>query len=63
MGQNVARFRETAGLTQEKLAEKIDVNPRYVRAIELGERNPSIDIFARLRRALNCTWNDLFEGI
>jgi transcriptional regulator with XRE-family HTH domain len=49
-------------LTQEKLAEKADISRRHLQRIESGEKNPSVGIIAGLRRALDCSWNDLFAG-
>jgi transcriptional regulator with XRE-family HTH domain len=51
------------GLTQEQMAEKADVSRRHIQRIEAGEMNPSIDKVARFRQALDCTWDDLFEGL
>ncbi|WP_206192511.1 helix-turn-helix domain-containing protein [Scrofimicrobium canadense] len=32
-------MRKSRGLTQEKLAEQLEVTPRYLAGIERGERN------------------------
>jgi len=63
LGQNVCRLRTQKALTQEQLAEKADLSRRYLQRIESGERNPTVDVLAKLRRALACSWNDLFEDI
>jgi DNA-binding XRE family transcriptional regulator len=62
-GRNICRLRTALGLTQEKLAENADISRRYVQQIEAGEMNPTINVAARLRTALKCTWNDLFAKI
>jgi transcriptional regulator with XRE-family HTH domain len=49
-------------LTQEKLAEKAVVSVRYVQSVEAGEYFPSLPTLARLKSALRCDWNDLFNG-
>ena len=61
-GKNVARLRSARNLTQEQLAEKIGVSPRYFRSVEAGEYYPSLPNAARLRAALRCDWNELFAG-
>jgi transcriptional regulator with XRE-family HTH domain len=61
-GQNVCKLRMAKALTQEKLAEKADISRRHLQRIESGEKNPSVGIIAGLRRALDCSWNDLFAG-
>ena len=63
VGQNVCRLRTNKNFTQEQLAEKADISRRYLQRIESGEKNPTVDILTKLRRALGCTWNDLFEGV
>lgn len=62
-GQNIIRLRSEAGLTQEKLAEKIGISSRYFQSIEAGKRWPSIGVLLRLRNALRCEWADLFCGL
>ncbi len=58
-GRNVQRLRRRAGLTQELLAEKADLSPRYVQNIEQGNRLPSVYIAEALRKALKATWTEL----
>ena len=61
-GSNVAEARLAVGLTQEGLAEKVGVSARYLQSIEAGEYLPPIPKLAKLRAALNLTWDDLFRG-
>ncbi len=42
VGENVRRFRLSAGMTQEQVAEKMGVDRAYVSSLELGQRNPTI---------------------
>ena len=58
--RNVIRLRNAAGLTQERLAEKVEISPRYFQSIEAGKRWPSIGVLVRLRNSLKCDWRDLF---
>jgi len=43
-GRNVSRFRDQAGLSQDKLAEKADLDRTYLSGIEYGKHNPGINI-------------------
>ena len=62
-GQNVRKLREAKGLTQEKLAERADLDRTYLSDIERGARNPGVKNVARLARALGTTVSDLCRGI
>ena len=59
-GQNVCRLRTAARLTQESLAEKADLSRRFVQEIEAGSKSPTVTTVVRLKKALACSWNDLF---
>lgn len=45
-------MRVSRGLTQEQLAESLDVTPRYLAGIERGERNLTLDSIDSLAEAL-----------
>jgi transcriptional regulator with XRE-family HTH domain len=63
LGKNVCRLRTGSGLTQERLAEMVEIDRRYVQRIEAGTANPGVDVLARLSKALRCSWDELFRGI
>ena len=44
------------GLTQERLAEPAELNPRTVQKIEAGDITILITTLIRLREALGCDW-------
>ena len=58
-GTNVRRERNARNLTQEKLAELVDLNIRTLQKIEAGELNVLITTAIRLQRALKCSWERL----
>ena len=62
-GRNVARLRGERGLSQDKLAEKADLDRTYVSGIERGVRNPGIKIVIRVAKALNASVSDLCKGV
>jgi transcriptional regulator with XRE-family HTH domain len=50
---NVKKYRKLAGFTQEKLAERCDTDPCYIRQIESGRRCPSMLYIEKIATALN----------
>lgn len=53
MGDRIKEARRKAGLTQEQLAEKVDISLTYVSEIERGLKLPSISVFIKLIEVLN----------
>ncbi|MGW8357416.1 helix-turn-helix domain-containing protein [Streptomyces wedmorensis] len=41
LGENIARYRKAAGLSQDQLADRIGKERRSVQRYERGERDPS----------------------
>ncbi len=62
LGGNLRTYRERAGLTQEKLAEKAELSPKFLGEVERGTVNVSVDVLARLAHALKIPVNDLTRG-
>jgi len=60
-GANIRRERVACGLTQEKLAELADINPRTVQKIEAGQLNILLTTVFRLQGALRCSWDSLMN--
>ena len=60
-GANVRRERVAAGLTQERLAEKADLNIRTLQSLEAGELNILVSTAIRIRRAIGCGWERLVD--
>ena len=63
LGQNIVKLRMAKKLTQERLAEKAEISHRYLQSIEAGKKQPRIDVVVRLRYALECSWDEFFQGI
>ncbi len=51
------------GMTQEALAEKAGVSHRYLQSIEAGAKQPRINVVARIRKAMDCQWEELLKGM
>lgn len=47
-------------MSQQKLADAVDVTRQTISAIERGDYNPTINLCIRICKALNVTLNDLF---
>lgn len=53
------RERVASGLTQERLAEKADLNIRTLQSIEAGQLNVLVTTAMRLQEAMGCDWKNL----
>lgn len=53
IGTKIKQFRKQKGLTQAELAEKINVDPKYISRLETGTSSPSIATIAKLGEVLN----------
>jgi transcriptional regulator with XRE-family HTH domain len=62
-GQNVAKFRNERGFSQDKLAEVATLDRTYLSGIERGVRNPGIKVVIRLARGLSVGIDQLCEGV
>ena len=53
------RERIARRLTQERLAELVDLNARTVQKIEAGDVNILLTTVLRIQKTLRCEWEDL----
>ena len=53
IGANIQRVREHAGLSQEQLAEMMDISPKHLSAIERGVYGTSIESLQKICTLLN----------
>lgn len=51
------------GITQEKLAEMVNLNWRTIQKIEAGKINILVTTVLRLQQALGCPWEDLMRDL
>ena len=61
LGGRIKEKRKTRGLTQELLAEKTRITPRYLSRLELGHQSPSIETLAKLTAVLEIELAEVFE--
>lgn len=60
-GKNVQKYRKLLKLTQEELAEKIDVSQTFLANIERGKRGASMETIELLAKSLSIPYTALFE--
>ena len=60
-GASVRRERIAKGITQERLAELVDLNIRSVQKIEAGRINVLVTTAMRIQKALDCAWGRLMS--
>jgi len=63
LGESIRTYRKLAGLTQEKLAERVDLNPVYVGQIERGYKVPTVEVLLKLAKALDVRVRDLVADL
>ena len=59
IAENLQMLRKEKGLTQEQLAEKINVSTVFISQIETAVRKPSLETVYKLSLALNTTIDSL----
>ena len=59
LGQAIRNYRKKANMTQERLGELADLNPKYIGEVERTEKTISVDALARIAAALKVRLRDL----
>ena len=62
LGQRIRNLRKLNKLTQERLAELINIDIRQVARIEAGESTPSLETLINLSKVLAVTPNDILKS-
>ena len=62
IGEQIKFWRQQRGVTQEKLAEMVELSPGFISLIETGKKRASLETLLSVCRALNVTTNDLLVG-
>ena len=62
IGERIKFWRQKRGLTQEKLAEKVELTLGFISLIETGKKRASLETLLSLCSILNITLNDLLVG-
>ncbi|MCW5557801.1 MAG: helix-turn-helix transcriptional regulator [Verrucomicrobiae bacterium] len=61
LAEAIRLHRKRAGLTQEKLGELADLNPKYIGEVERCEKTISVDALARIAEAVQVHLGELFR--
>lgn len=61
-GSRLREARRISKLTQEQLAEKVNIGTTYVSDIERGTKFPSLNLFVKLVNALDVSSDFLLRG-
>ncbi len=61
LGSKLKEIRKIKGFTQEVLAEKANLNYKYLGELERGKVNVSLDSLLRISQALEINMGDLFR--
>lgn len=59
LGQNIAKYRQAKNLSQEKLAELVDLSREYITRVERGQKNISLKKLFAITDALEVNFCDL----
>lgn len=63
LADELKKSRLAAGLTQEELAAKANLSREYVNYFKRGKREPTVEVFIRLCKAMKVPAPDLLERI
>lgn len=62
IGTRISQLRKSQGITQEKLAEEIDITTKHMSSVERGTSSLSLEKLIALGKRLNCTMDYLILG-
>ena len=63
IGKNIRKCRDELGITQERLAEMVNLSVSYMGAIERGEKLPKLKVFISIANALKVSSDVLLSGV
>ena len=63
IGARIKAARERVHLTQEQLAEIIDISPTHMSVIERGVKTPKLDTFVCIANALGVSTDALLQDV
>ena len=62
IGQKIKERRQSLNITQEAIANKLDVNPSHISNIECGRANPSLTALVKIANILECSVDYFISG-
>lgn len=61
LGLRIKEIRQSRKISQDKLSEKLDIDPKYLSRIEVGKATPSLDLLVHAAFLLTVEVKELFE--
>lgn len=61
LGARIKELRKQAGLSQDQLAERVGIEPKYLSRIEVGGCYPSVVVLEHVADSLAVELRDLFD--
>ena len=62
IGLKIKERRQATGITQEHIANMLDVNPSHISNIECGRANPSLTALVKIANILQCSVDYFLSG-
>ena len=62
IGLKIKERRQSQGITQEVIANQLDVNPSHISNIECGRANPSLTALVKIANILHCSVDYFISG-
>ncbi len=62
-GENLKYERKVTGLTQQQLADKMGIKQQQLSRWECDEIEPAVSSIVAIAKALDVSYDDLFDGI
>lgn len=62
IGKRISFFREAKGYSVNKLATLSGISQSYLRDVELGKKNPTVEILSYLCDALDISLQEFFDA-
>ncbi|SLM29790.1 putative Transcriptional regulator, XRE family [Desulfamplus magnetovallimortis] len=61
IGARIQRIRKMKGFTQDKLAEYVNISPKYLSSVERGKENPTLNTLISLSESLDSDLDEFFN--
>lgn len=61
LGLKIKEFRENRKYTQDKLAEKVGIDPKHLSRIENGRNYPSLETLEKILENLDVSFDEIFN--
>lgn len=61
LGERIKELRKAKKLSQDKLSEQVDIDPKHLSRIEVGSSYPSLNTLEKIAIALNVEIKEFFE--